>query len=274
MHQPRALNAVGVHRDQRNHDQSFKCFVGTFEEQVSRSGTNHVTTGRCLRRCLIRYYPIDRTASVALLDDFRKLDQRKSSVPETITLANRSSPFLSSDFLQERHLCNRHLPKGTTRSQSILASSVIEPADFTSMPRPGKAMDFIYRLSFFENPMIDLQGRYFTVHDSAVLGVHRSDASAMEFSDASLSAVLCMIGEDTGDMKGNETDSISHGVELGKDGYPVIYMKFSGNDDTKIEMKPYRVSFVRAALLVTEARQEAQLQVSANRLRKCIIYRA
>lgn len=135
-------------------------------------------------------------------------------VPETITLdeANRSTPFLSSDFLQERHLCNRHLPKGTTRSQSILASSVIEPADFTSMPRPGKAMDFIYRLSFFENPMVDLRGRYFTIHDSAVLGVHRSDASVMEFSDASLSTVLCMIGESAGDMNANETDSGNQGV--------------------------------------------------------------
>lgn len=51
---------------------------------------------------------------------------------------------------------------------------------------------------------------------------------------------------------------------MGKDGYPVIWMKFSRNDDSKVEMKPYRVSFVRAALLVSEAHQEAQLQVSVN----------
>jgi hypothetical protein len=131
------------------------------------------------------------------------------------------------------------------------------------MPRPGKAMDFIFRLSFFEDPMVDLEGRHFTIHDSSVLGVHRSDASAMEFSDASLSTVLCMIGDTAGETKSNATDSASHGVQMGNDGYPVIWMKFSG-DDTKVEMKPYRASFVRAALLVTEARQEAQLQVSAN----------
>ncbi|GAX25677.1 hypothetical protein FisN_15Lh046 [Fistulifera solaris] len=259
--QPKNLNAVGVHRDQRNHDQSFKCFAATFEERVSKPGLNPAASGKYLRRCLIRYYPIDRTASIAMLHDSRKLDQRKCKVPETITLdeANRNSALLSTDFLQERHLCNRHLPRGTTRSQSILASSVIEPSDFTSMPRPGKAMDFIFRLSFFENPMVDLEGRYFTIHDSSVLGVHRSDASAMEFSDASLSTVLCMIGDTAGETKSSTTDSSSQGVQMGKDGYPVIWMKFSG-DDTKVEMKPYRASFVRAALLVTEARQEAQLQ--------------
>lgn len=229
------------------------------------SELSQVTSGRYLRRCFIRYYPNDRTASVAMLNDARKLDQRKFKVPETITLddANRTTPFLSSDFLQERHLCHRHVPKGTARSQSILASSVVEPADFTSMPRPGKALDFIYRLSFFENPMVDLRGRHFTIHDSAILAVHRSDASVMELSDASLSAALCMIGEAAGDVKGNATDPVNQGIQMGEDGYPVIWMKFSRNqDDSKVEIKPYRTSFVRAALLVTEARQEAQLQVS------------
>jgi hypothetical protein len=32
-------------------------------------------------------------------------------------------------------------------------------------------------------------------------------------------------------------------------------------EDGLVEMKPYRLSFVRAALMVTAARQEAQLQV-------------
>ena len=41
-------------------------------------------------------------------------------------------------------------------------------------------------------------------------------------------------------------------------------MKFSRKqDEGQVEVKPYRVSFVRAALLITAARQEAQLQVSA-----------
>jgi hypothetical protein len=38
----------------------------------------------------------------------------------------------------------------------MLASTTMEQTDFTSMPRPGKAIDYVYRMSFFERPMIDL----------------------------------------------------------------------------------------------------------------------
>ena len=47
--QPRPLNAVGVHRDQRNHDHSFKCFAGTYEEPAL--STEHFSGGRYLRYC-------------------------------------------------------------------------------------------------------------------------------------------------------------------------------------------------------------------------------
>ena len=47
--QPRPLNAVGVHRDQRNHDQSFKCFAGTYEEPAL--STDHFSGGRYMRYC-------------------------------------------------------------------------------------------------------------------------------------------------------------------------------------------------------------------------------
>ena len=58
-----------------------------------------------------------------------------------------------------------------------------------------------------------------------------------------------------------------HPVEMGPDGYPMIFMKFSQKQGDKVsfEIKPYRASFIRAALMVTSAKQEAQLQVS-NRL--------
>lgn len=217
-----------------------------------------------MRRCLIRYYPIDRTASVALQNDSRRLDQRKR-VPGTITLeqSSRPTPVLSSEFLRERHLAQRWVPKGTARSQSILASSVIEPTDFTSMPRPGKAIDFVYKMSFFEKPMIDLAGEHFMVHDSTALGVHRTDASAMELSDASLSIALLMLGATVEEGDGGDGGSLQQGVQMGADGYPVVWMKFSRKqDDAHVEVKPYRTSFVRAALMVTAARQEAQLQVS------------
>ncbi len=265
--QPRPLNAVGVHRDQRNHEQSYKCFAATYEEPAR---PEQPMSGRYLRKCLVRYYPIDRTACVALLTDSRKLDQRRTKVPETITLdqsSSRPTPFLSSDFLRDRHLCQRFVPKGTARSQSILASSVMESADFTSMPRAGKAIDFVYRLSFFERPMIDLAGKQFTVHDSAALGVHHTDGSAMELSDATLSAALCMLGDSLELPAAPSTTAVAGvpqygGVQMGKDGYPVVWMKFTRKqDDAQVEVKPYRASFVRAALMITASRQEAQLQV-------------
>lgn len=206
---------------------------------------------------MIRYYPIDRTASIALHADVRRVDQRKTkvTVPDTITVGStpsRQTPFLSGEFLRERHLCQRWVPRGTTRTQSILASSVMEPTDFTSQPRTGRAMDFVYRMSFFEKPMIELGGKIFTVHDSSSFGTHRADASGLEMSDAALGASLLSLGESSTDDRQ---------IEMGEDGYPIVWMKFSRKqDDAHIEVRPYRVSFIRAALLVTVARQEAQLQ--------------
>jgi hypothetical protein len=137
----------------------------------------------------------------------------------------------------------------------------MEPTDFTAMPRSGKATDFIYRMTLFEKPMIALGGKHFIVHDSASLGTHRADASALEMSDAALSATLMAIGAENG-SSGPDYSGLHHEVEMGKDGYPIVWMKFSrSQDDTQVEVKPYRVSFVRAALMVTSARHEAQLQV-------------
>lgn len=248
--QPRPLNPVGVHRDSRNHDLSFRCFGATMEENG---------TARYVHRCLIRYFPTDRTATIALQNDSRKLDQRKSkgAVPDTITVG-RSGPVLSPDYLRERHLCQRWTPKGTNRTQSLLASSVMETSDFTSMPRSGKALDFVYRMSFFERPMVDLGGKLFTVQDSGT--AHRADASALEVSDAALSATLLAIG---GEQTMNDSGpSLRLPVEMGSDGYPIVWMKFSRkHEEGQVEVKPYRLSFVRAALLLTSTRAEAQLQV-------------
>lgn len=214
------MNAVGVHRDQRNHDQSFKCFAATYDEPAVnvRSGG-----GRYIRRCQVRYYPIDRTASVALqANDGRKLDQRKSRgpIPSTITVGHsRSAPFLSNEFLRERHLCQRWIPKGTTRTQSILSSSVMEPTDFNSMPRSGRAIDFVYRLSFFERPMVELGGKHFTIQDSSSLGSHRADASSLEISDATLSAALLILGAQESERSDDESGPPRNSLDMGHDGY-------------------------------------------------------
>ena len=130
-------------------------------------------------------------------------------------------------------------------------------------------MDFVYRLGFFEKPMIDLAGKQFTVHDSAILNVHHTDGSAMELSDATLSAALYMIGDS---LEGSSSSVAQHGIQMGKDGYPVVWMKFTRKqDDAQVEVKPYRASFVRAAMMITATRQEAQLQVrSPYRIACCL----
>jgi hypothetical protein len=138
----------------------------------------------------------------------------------------------------------------------------MEPTDFTSIPRSGKAIDFVYRNNFYERPMLDLSGKHFTVHDSASLGTHRADSSALELSDATISLALLLLGLSETTIPSESGASGTPTVEMGKDGYPVVWMKFSRKqDNTHVEVKPYRTSFVRAALMITAARQEAQLQV-------------
>lgn len=269
---PRPLNPVSVHRDDRNHDLSYKCFLATYEEPAIKPGSNRYSGGRFIRRCLLHFYPIDRTASIMLYNDARKLDKRKGkpSPPEGSIEHKPSASYLSGTFLRERHLCQKWAVKGAA-TQNFLSSSVMELSDFNATPRSGKALDFIYRMSLFERPAIDLAGKRFIVHDSSARGPHRADASALEVSDASLSALLLSIGRDW-DSFGDELDTTRadgdgeprHKVEMGPDGYPMIFMKFNRKqgDNTSVEIKPYRLSFVRAALMVTSARQEAQLQVS------------
>jgi len=283
--QPRPLNSTGVHRDTRNADQSYRSFATSFEEPAVLPGSNKYAGGKFVRRCQLRYHPSDRTGSVVLLNDGRKLDQRKgkSIVPETPQRRQQSAspgsvPFLSPEFLQKRHLCQKWIPRGSTsRSQpGMLSSNVMEQADFTASPRTGKALDFVYRMSLFECPMVDLGGKRFTVHDSTAQSSHRADASALEMSDAALSAALLVIGRDYSNSVDSRTDegSVStpntrNKVELGPDGYPIIWMKYSRKQNdgtTTTEIKPYRVSFIRAAMLITSTRHEAQLQVRSRGL--------
>ena len=138
--------------------------------------------------------------------------------------------------MNNRYLCQRWVPKGTTRSQSLLASGTMEGSDFTLVPRAGKAIDFVYRMSYYERPMVDLSGKHFTVFDSTALGVHRADASSLELSDASLSIALETIAADSTELRGQRQN-----VEMGKDGYPVVWLKSSRKqDDVHVEAKAYR----------------------------------
>jgi hypothetical protein len=200
-----------------------------------------------------------------LHNDARKLDRRKGKplAHEQLNQQELPTPYLSGAFLRERHLCQKWMHRGTT-AQNFLSSSVMEATDFNATPRSGRALDFVYRMSLFERPTIDLAGKRFTVHDSTARGHHRADASSLEVSDASISALLLGLGKDVGRDENSDRNEYRHKVEMGPDGYPMLFMKFTrkSTDEVGTEIKPYRISFVRAALMVTSARQEAQLQVS------------
>jgi hypothetical protein len=258
--QSRPLNPLSIHLDDRNHDMSYKCFLGTYEEPATPQGSSRYSGGRYLRQCFLQYYPSDRTALIVLQKDARKLDKRKGN-----GLANGSgqdkgndeqtiSSYFSHTFLRQRYLCQK-----VTATQSFLSSSLMESTDFNAFPRTGKALDFVYRMSLFDRPVVDLAGKLFKIEDSASRGVHRADASSFEVSDASLTYVLLKIGKDYG-SKSSKDLGVGN-VETGPDGYPVLFLRFTkSGDQTGTELKPYRLSFVRAALMVTSARQEAQLQ--------------
>ena len=126
--------------------------------------------------------------------------------------------------------------------------------DFNSVPRSGKAQDFVYRVSLF---VVELSGK-----KSASVGVHRSDAISLEISDAALSTSL-LLGQ-----KYDKRNKKKIHVKCDDLQISVIFLKFGGSSQRKQQdgrfRHEYRLSFVRAALLVASARKDAQLQVRMN----------
>ena len=47
-------------------------------------------------------------------------------------------------------------------------------SDFNTVPRSGKAIDFVLQMFLFEKPMVDKAGKQFTVHDSSISARHRT----------------------------------------------------------------------------------------------------
>jgi len=243
---------------------SYKCFLATYEQPAVSTRSSRYGDGRYIRRCFLQYYQSDRTARIVPQNDARKLDKRKGIGPGNVTANGHAkdgqmNSFFSRSFLNQRYLCQK-----VAATQSFMSSSLMESTDFNAFPRTGKALDFIYRMSLFERPMVDLAGEKFTVQDSSDRGIHRADASSFEVSDASLSYVLLKCGKDYGISNQEEQNDVKtrsgfRNVETGRDGYPVLFLRFSkSGDQAGTEFKPYRLSFVRAALMLCSSRQEAQ----------------
>lgn len=258
--QARKVNPLSVHRDDRNHEQSFQRFQATYEEPAVAPGSTRYNGGKFLRYCAMEYYPSNRTAAIDTKSDTRKLDKRKGKRigDESVPMDQNATCYLSASFLREKHLCQKGSQK---TSQSFLSSSIMEPTDFNSAPRSGRALDFVFRMSLFERPVVDLAGKRFTIQDPSHRGVHRADSSSLEISDASISFMLLHAGRDWIQRESSD-NSVRHKVEMGPDGYPMMFFRMTTKVGERVntEIKPYRVSFIRAALMVTSSRQEAQNQ--------------
>ncbi|KAL3808580.1 hypothetical protein ACHAXA_004035 [Cyclostephanos tholiformis] len=243
---PKPLKPVAIQQDQRNPALGCKVYLSMYEEPAIHPKTKRFYGGRYLRQCLMRYYPNDRTASVTVA---------KKCVLDCRIQEDDNQIVLTENFQNLRHTCLKVAIGG------ILSSPLMEPGDFCATPRTGRAVDFAHRLSLFERPMVELGGKKFVVHDASS---HRADASSLELSDASMTAAIIMRGS-----SGLNVCDVSIGnfmIKVNDDGTPLILLRANHEESSrsspkaKGEAQPYRPSFIRAALLVKSARQEAQSQ--------------
>ena len=240
----RPLKPVAI---QRNTNVACKVYVAMYEEPAIHPRTKRFYGGRYLRQCLMRYYPNDKTASVTIAKRISVLDGRK---PE-----GNDQFVLTEEFQKLRHTCLKVATGG------ILSSPLMEPGDFCSTPRTGRALDFAHRVTLFERPLVELGGKKFLVHDASS---HRADASSLELSDASMTAAIILRGS----CGLNVCDSSpgTFNIKVSDEGTPLVLLRANSDGssvsspNTKDEARPYRPSFIRAALLVKSAKQEAQSQ--------------
>lgn len=265
--QPRTLKPVAIHRDQKHANLACKIYVAMYEEPAIHPKTKRFYGGRNLRQCLLKYYPNDKTASVSIANDLTVLDRRVGQP--------RVDHILTKDWCQKRHNCLK-VSSGT----SLLTSPLMEPNDFNATPRSGKAADFIHRVSFFDRPTVELGGKKFVVHDASALLHHRANASSLELSDAALTAAIILRGSSGLNACHNIDDnSRSFSIKISDDGSPLVLLRANApgkEQGAKEEARPYRPSFLRAALLVQSARQDAQnqcvsiLKYYTMRLHSCV----
>ncbi len=240
----RPLKPKAIQPDRRNPNAVCKIYVAMYEDPAIHPKTKRFYGGRYLRQCVMRYYPNDKTASVAVAKNIEVLDGRFRD--------NRNEFALTEDFQKLRHPCLKVATGG------ILSSPLMDPGDFCSAPRTGRAIDFAHRISLFERPMVELGGKKFVIHDATS---HRADASALELSDASMTAALILRG--SGGLNVCESSG-NFNIKVTEDGTPLILLRAnreSGSTPTSTdEARPYRPSFIRAALLIKSAKQEARYQ--------------
>ena len=237
----RPLKPVAI---QRSNNAACKVYMAMYEEPAIHPRTKRFYGGRYLRQCLMRYYPNDRMASITASKKIDVLDCRYRG--------DKNKFVLTEDFQKLRYTCLKVATGG------ILSSPLMEPNDFCSTPRTGRAIDFAYRVPLFERPLVELGGKKFLVRDASS---HRADASSLELSDAAMTAALILRGSCGLNICDSSQGAFK--LQVSDGGTPLVLLRDGLSADTpskKKEARPYRPSFIRAALLIKSAKQEAQSQ--------------
>jgi len=230
----RPISPIAEHRNPRRGDGDYKSYAITYEQAITapKKGRRdrRVYEGKYIRRGLLRFYISDRTATI---DDPRWTNEDTSKCQ------------LPKRFRDLRNPCMK--TKGST-----FLNNLCDVADLVSVPRTGRSIDFVYRMSLFEKPVVDVGGVRFTIHDSRSIA-QRADASAKELSDASLSAAIIENG-----MTIREESDDKESEHQGTPTRPITAIIVRGANNA------FTPSQVRAALLISSARADAQVQCLMN----------
>lgn len=245
--QPRPLKPLSIQREQRNPQLASKVYVAVYEQPALHPKTKRFYGGKYLRQCLMRYYPNDRTASISTSENL-VLDGRQDA-------RGSQEEVLSLRFQNTKHACLKLANAG------LLSSPLMEPNDFCSTSRAGRAVDFAYKTNLYEDPKAELGGKKFIVRNASS---PRADASSLELSDASLTASIIMRG--SCGLNVCDVTPGSFNIKVCDNGTPLVLLRASRESGSaesskaKDEARPYRPSFIRAALLVRSAKVEASSQ--------------
>lgn len=291
---PRPLKPLRIWNDDQNQRNNFRIYSAFYEQPVTHPVTKRYNGGRLVRHCVVRFFLSDRSAIVS---PSQSVSLFKAESARKICIAPYSSEStLTGKIRKEKNPCQKVLHRASSMSTVMMMGNLMEASDFVSTPRTGKAIEFVYKLAFFEKPTIEVLGKRFTVQDGNLKGAHRADASAIELSDASMTAAIILSGDDQEQVNVNDNSSISttatpsldlevseekrikplnehtsaqintdcsieHNKKRTENEILSVNIKVkNAGSDKKDLLRAFRPSFIRAILLVATARQEAQLQ--------------
>ncbi|GMH92396.1 hypothetical protein TL16_g12336 [Triparma laevis f. inornata] len=230
---PRPIRPIGVHNDV-NTMHNFISFVATYREIVPPSPLGEMASakgGIRVWRCVVHYYPSDRSARV----EDPKWEDKKFEGDEW----NKSKLPMRFRGKNSRASCRR------TWGGEIGGEVTID--EFEYSPKQGQRENFQYRMSMWRKPTVNILGVTFEILDGYMVDLVGYDGSLREVSDACLSYYL-----------------LSNEKEEGEEG---ITISIVDGEKPVMSLSP---SKVRASLCVLSSKQEIEAQAlfSSGRTRR------